>query len=528
MLQDEKIINIIKDLLKSGVDEQDILSFMRNEGDEDLVYEKICVENGTTSEEINSIINGSSETIKILITAAKDNMKEIDEEIEVSKEDKIKTLIKNFATTNNYGTIKSILMYGGEAFNDKESKKIIQEALEEQGISEEELLEFFGEDEEKVDEMIKENTELANEIEEQQLEEEKSNKDELSRYSDKAKKLLKKAEELKSKLDNEDLSLFNKHRIALKLKLLLTKIQREIDIQNKKEEFEAKREEIDAKANEKESDYEAAIERTRQQIKRVQRMLNGNKEYDYESPTFLYPQSHVERKGGIEGLTKSLKASKKPESVLAATKIEQVNKKKQELEKLQKEYEKQYAILDNIDKKKEHDKIKINKEEKSVILSKNNIFIRIKDFFKDVSDQINEYFAEVKQTREAKKNKEKEKAIKEAYEKDIEESNKLYDARINELLEQMKKLQEEHENDIKSREEQKENDIKLAKEQQENEIKQLQQQNRSNMIKDFQERISNMKNYYQEDSISNVETQDNSEEIDNSDQDVAQEDDFVQ
>ena len=455
MSQDEKIVNVIKDLLREEANNINIIpNYFKGIAKSDI-YTKICEQNGITHEEVAEFFDNSDQAVELFVKSIQEAQLLEEQDIE------------------NHDV-------------DEQEQEIEEQDIEDQDIDDQEL------DEKEIE------SHDVDEQEENQLEE-----NEIFKYSDKAKKLLEKVKLLNNKMRNDDMSLAKKHILALRIKLLVSKIQREIDIQNIKEDYEWKKEELAQKSDEKEKQYCDDIAKTTEQIKRIQRMLNGNKEYDYESSQFAFPKEYVDKKGGIESFTKNLKKSREPETILAATKIEQVNKKRQELEKLQKQLEKQNVKLNNNDRKYNIDKSEIDKEEKFMILSRNNIFTRVKDWFKEVKGQISEYFAEAKKIKEAEKNEEKVNAINEACQKDVDECNAMYEARIQVLLEEVAALKEEQENEIKSIQEQKDKDIEQAKEQKGKDIEQLKQQNRSEMAKSFQERISNMENYFQGESVQN-------------------------
>ena len=226
----------------------------------------------------------------------------------------------------------------------------------------------------------------------------------------KSQKLFDKVNKLIEKIEKEK-SPFIRHLLSFKVKLLRNRIQREIDLQNIKENSEATLEELKYKKEKFESESIDTISELAALIKSKERQLRANEEYDTESPYFIYPKKYVEQSGGVQALTDKLKQSQNPESQRAAKKIEDANKLRTEIEELSNQLaDKQKGLDDsgNIFKKEEEG---IKRQELALtVINKVNIFARIGNFFRTFGEQAKEYFAERRENKEIKAQQKKEEA----------------------------------------------------------------------------------------------------------------------
>lgn len=226
----------------------------------------------------------------------------------------------------------------------------------------------------------------------------------------KSQKLFDKVNKLIEKIEKEK-SPFIRHLLSFKVKLLRNRIQREIDLQNIKENSEATLEELKYKKEKFESESIDTISELAALIKSKERQLRANEEYDTESPYFIYPKKYVEQSGGVQALTDKLKQSQNPESQRAAKKIEDANKLRTEIEELSNQLADKQKELDDSGNifKKEEERIK-RQELALTVVNKVNIFARIGNFFRTFGEQAKEYFAERRENKEIKAQQKKEEA----------------------------------------------------------------------------------------------------------------------
>lgn len=248
------------------------------------------------------------------------------------------------------------------------------------------------------------------------MEEKKQEPFDISRLSEKSKKLVEKVDSLTEKIKSEK-SPLKKHILAFKVKMLISKIQREIDLHNIKDHYQDLR--VSSK-EQKERGENASLDNIAQitdKIKSLERELRGNEEYDAESQYFMYPSKFVEQSGGIENFVQRLKQSEKPETKQAAQRIELMAQKRKELEGLYEALEQEQDTLNKGQKDYKKQEIQYNIKEKSMILKqKVNVFSRISNFFKTMGEQAKLYIEEKKQGIELKmQQKEEEDVIKEEY-----------------------------------------------------------------------------------------------------------------
>ena len=330
-------------------------------------------------------------------------------------------------------------------FKDK-LKKVIESAREE-GISDEDIRGYLnltktalGQDEKTMDRIYKDNDVWKSEIYNQRnmdslldeimnskgdnekgevKNEEKTGE---TKLSEKSKQLLEKIDNLTQRMETEE-SPLKKHILAFQVKRLIAKIQREIDLNNIRDSYQAKRDELKKSKEQRELAGVDNIAGLNEQIMQLKREINGNEEYDVQSPYFMYPKKYVEQIGGPEALANKMKSSKKVETQQAAKRIENVVQKRKELQELEDKLAKEQEDLEYSNEDYKADQKGLNREEKSLIIKqKMNIFSRIGEFFNNMIEEAKLYREERKQNKEldAKENEE-EAALDEEYAKKIEE-----------------------------------------------------------------------------------------------------------
>jgi len=244
--------------------------------------------------------------------------------------------------------------------------------------------------------------EILKTIEEMPLAEEKHEKDEIiqpeeikkEQLSAKGQKLYEKVEKLEQKIRQEKNPL-KLPLLKFKLRTLLAKIQRELDLINIKENYKLQREELKVRKlqSDKENTKEIALLMKKINLKKQE--LLSNSEYDYKSTDFGF-YGIVKNETELHTLTASLKEDSETKSV--AEDIERMVEIRAELEHLQTELKNRREMLINSDKIYAVNEKRINKEEKRSDI-KYNVWQRIKDFFKNISAEakdINTNFIEMR------------------------------------------------------------------------------------------------------------------------------------
>ena len=262
--------------------------------------------------------------------------------------------------------------------------------------------------------------EFLDEIMGAEIEQEDDEKD--IKLSEKSKKLLEKIELLSQKIEEEK-SPLKRHILSFQVKMLIAKIQREIDLQNLKASYDNKRETLLSEKLDRETGAIDNIASLSEQIKQLKRDIRGNEEYDEQSPNFMYPKKYIEQVGGIEGLTEKLKESPKEDSQYTAWKIESISRQRQELEKLQEELKQEQEKLEYSQDDYNQDKKDLKREETALVVKqKINVFSRIGNFFKNMAEEVRAYRDEKRQIKELTiKQKEEEKKLDEEHEKLMQE-----------------------------------------------------------------------------------------------------------
>lgn len=337
-------------------------------------------------------------------------------------------------------------------------KQLVKQAREE-GLSDEEIKGYLtftktatGEHKDIMDRLLKENDIWMSEVTtldrttiDEIMDVEEKAEENNEQLSEKSKKLLEKIELLSQKIEEEK-SPLKRHILSFQVKMLIAKIQREIDLQNLKASYDDKREYLTVKKEERESGSVDNIAILNSKIKALQREMSGNEEYDVESPYFIYPKKYVQELGGVENLTKKLKESQKEESQQTANRIEDIAKKRQELDKLYEELRTEQENLEYSQEDYNKDKRDLKREETALALKqKFNIFSRIGNFFRNMVEEVKLYRQEKNQIKE----------LKEKQLEDVSAIDSDFERKMQELKEEHKKAKQElRESHQKEREEQ--------------------------------------------------------------------------
>lgn len=233
--------------------------------------------------------------------------------------------------------------------------------------------------------------------------------------SPKSIELMKKVETLIKKVEQEK-NPIKQHLLSFKLRMLRGKIQKELDLQNIKEEYETKREMLKTKKEERDQNSIDEIAKLVGRIESLRRQIESNEEYDYESPEFMYPKKLVSEVGGIEQFADSLKGSSKLETQLAADRIKSISKKREELKELKDKLKSEKDKLDDSEINHGIAKRDLDMEEKALtITNKFNILSGIKSFFNNIKEEWADFKAEREENKrlKAQEKEDMDKALKE-------------------------------------------------------------------------------------------------------------------
>ena len=341
---------------------------------------------------------------------------------------KIRQVVRDLKLAGlNREQIAEFIKYGEQYMEDKE-QEIINDVLKKHNIKRSDITRHFG----KRDKMIYEIIDTAeNELSEEniegeekpstgekgdeieitqdeaeqsaEIEEAQLKKEELS---EKGKKLYEKVEKLEAKIRDEKNPL-KLHLLQFKLRMLVAKIQRELDLINIKESYNLKRDELKLGKEQSDKDINKEIALLMLKVNLKKQELHSNSEYDYKSSDFGF-NGLVKSEEELQVLTTSLKADS--ETKLVAENIERMSQVRQEIEKLQEELKSKQQLVHDNNKEYARSKKQLDFEEKRLtVINKYNIFSRIGDFFKNVKQGINDIRADMIEMKQLKKEYEKEK-----------------------------------------------------------------------------------------------------------------------
>lgn len=206
----------------------------------------------------------------------------------------------------------------------------------------------------------------------------------------KSEQLYEKVDMLATKIEQEP-NVIKRTFYAIRAKLVLAKIQRQIDIQNIKDEYSEKRMDNLIEAELDESDTTSEIISLNRRINDLKRQIGMYSEYDVNSKSFMFGQSNVERKGGVDNYIARLNQSGRPDQIEAAEKMKFVESLKKELRERQEELKGKQDILRDIDLNTKMSNKSLKTEETALVVKKKiNIFSKISNFFKNVWSGIKE------------------------------------------------------------------------------------------------------------------------------------------
>lgn len=242
----------------------------------------------------------------------------------------------------------------------------------------------------------------------------------------KAEKLIEKVSNLAEKIENED-SIAKRTLYSMRAKILMSRIQRQIDIQEIRQEYSNDREQMAEDAEASKIDSRSEIIEINRQMNMLRSLVDRNQAYDYESPSFIFGADEVERYGGVENYIDTLLKSERTDQTEAAIQMRNIEYYKGELDKLEEELEQKRNKLAEIDRGTEFATKTSRREEKALIVKeKMNIWGRISNFFKNIKEGIKSGRSERKdiknqkipmETGESQSREEALQALDEEYEK---------------------------------------------------------------------------------------------------------------
>lgn len=206
----------------------------------------------------------------------------------------------------------------------------------------------------------------------------------------KSQKLYDKVNDLATKIENEP-NVIKRTLYSIRAKLVLAKIQRQIDIKEIRDRYEAERKQNDEEAEFDEIDSRDDIIYLTSRVNELQDEIKRNSNYDYQSSKFMFGKGEVERKGGVDNYIERLKQSGRLRQVTVAERMKYVEELKKELSDRQAELaDKQERLAEIDDNRKLKNKTSKTEETALVVKKKINIFAKISNFFRNVVAGIKE------------------------------------------------------------------------------------------------------------------------------------------
>ncbi len=313
----------------------------------------------------------------------------------------------------------------------------------------------------------------------------------------KSKKLLDKCVVLANKIENEK-SRAKRTLYSIKMKMLIAKIERELDIRDLQEEYAMDREERMENLQEEKSDARTESIKISKKIKALKKALKENKEYDYSSKDFIFPKEEVETEGGIDRYIGILRTSGNREQEEVATDIQETLAKRRELERLQKELQETKEQLKNADKMARRDNRKSKVTETALVTAKKaNIFQKIGSFFRNLGSTVIETKEEISDLNALNmEKKDNIKSIKKEAKMTVQEQKEAFEEAKQKAYEEyqakIQQLQEEYEQESL---EQKENTTlarEVTKEMYSDRRKETIEQHKSERVRAFKEKYQEL------------------------------------
>lgn len=262
--------------------------------------------------------------------------------------------------------------------------------------------------------------------------------EELVMEKSKSEKLMEKINLLADKIENEK-NPIKRTLYSIKAKMVIAKLDREIEIQNLKEQYGNEIADRSEDAKYEKIDTRSGILKINNRIREIERQLNTDRAYDPNSREFMFGQGEIENNGGVNEYAEILRASGRPDQIQAAGKMQEMQALREELNSLKDELEERKNGLGAIDFETEEANRKSERKMNALVL-KTNTWTRVTDWFKSIGAGLKEAFTGNKIVTEAyankketkslnrSKNKEKKRQIKQNYKQTMKELKETYKA----------------------------------------------------------------------------------------------------
>lgn len=249
----------------------------------------------------------------------------------------------------------------------------------------------------------------------------------------KSEKLMEKINLLAEKIENEKNPL-KRTLYSIRAKMVIAKLDREIEIQNLKEQYDNEVADRVDDAEYAKMDTRSDILGINNRMREIEIQLNMDRAYDPNSRDFMFGQGEVVTNGGIEQYADILRASGRAEQVHAADKMQEMQALREELNTLKEELEARKFELEDIDFETEKENRKSERKMTALVL-KTNTWTRVTDWFKSIGAGVKEAFTGNKAVTEANTNK---KAIKRLNRANMKNGEKLIKQNYKQVMKELK------------------------------------------------------------------------------------------
>lgn len=266
----------------------------------------------------------------------------------------------------------------------------------------------------------------------------KTNGEKSKKLEEKIDKLVEKLEDKMEKIKNEK-NPIKRLRYMINCKMLVNKIEREQDLLKARKGFEKAKEDNNITAMEEKVAIRDRIIAINKEIKKREKDLKANKEYDFQSSDFIFPEQDVENAGGVVQYANELEESQDQAQIETAEKIMQARENRIILEYCKKDLKEENQNLAELNSNLKNANNSISRKEMMVVAkSRFNIFSRIRNFASSVVAGVREFREEARENRKVNKDKvadfqelkltyeEAKEKIRQEYEQKMEKLNAKY------------------------------------------------------------------------------------------------------
>ena len=257
----------------------------------------------------------------------------------------------------------------------------------------------------------------------------------MEQSNEKSKKLENKVNELIKKIESEK-SKPKRLIYIIKCKMLINKLEREINLIKAKASFKKAKEDNNFTAAEEKAAIRTKISKA---INDIEKDLKANRKYDFKSSDFIFSEE-IENKVGVKQLTHELVESGNAEQIEVAKKIEETRANRLLLEGLKKDLNEQKENLNEINVSLKSANNRLSRQNMMVTAkSKFNIFAKMRNLASSIVYGIIEVAKEAKENRRLDKEKvadfnklqlnyEKSKEIiRQRYQEELEKLDEKYE-----------------------------------------------------------------------------------------------------